>query len=220
MRRSAIGSITVLSVSIPFRLRRREQAKKTAMGAIVVPPIALSGILAGVLAVAGYPPDDSLMTGRTPRVPAEFREGCASLTEVEDWSRSLIQSDPVLTYRDLDCDGRDDVLVEIAFARGTTGDRSFLAFSRTDRGYRYLGETWRILRTFSYPEGCYLVQHGSAGGGETVVSLQRVTSDGFSEVGRIVLRAGDGGEEHDRLVFERLAHGDPTRDELLEIFGS
>ena len=180
---------------------------------------ALSAVLAaGSVLGAEYPADDSLMKGVAPSVPAEFREGRATLDELEGWSRSLIQSDVELEPRNIDCDDADEILVEIVFARGTTGNRWFLAFDHGERGYRYVGTVQRILRTFAYPPECYVVQYGTAGAGVLSLSLYLAEGGKLSRIGEVALTAGDGGTEEDRTVFELLKNGEPSRDDLLRVF--
>lgn len=169
--------------------------------------------------------------GQVFEAPRECRNGSASLQDVYAWATSLLGSKyPLETiHADIDGDGHDDLFVAQP-AWGGTGGNLYLAFRRTTKGYRFLGDIWfgsvRILSPD--PQGrSRLLTSSSAGGGRCTVSIYILERQGFHEITRRNnLPCGDVSYGHDqlmRLLFDsetvteetlRLVFGDPATIEF------
>jgi hypothetical protein len=173
-----------------------------------------------------YPQSDALLKGDTPVVPAEFKNGSASLKQVKAWSVSLL-SDPSkqsleIIEKDLNQDGTNDLLVAEKGMAGTGGN-SYLAFERTPRGYHYWGHLGfgaiRVLpKDESHQQKILTWWHLSAGeGGVTLVILDK---DGFHEIANATVYAGDSGtEEGNRIADNLFGTNKVSQETLRQLFG-
>ena len=173
-----------------------------------------------------YPRNDALMRGDAPAVPAEFKNGTASLEQVKAWSASLLSilGKPSLEIieKDLNQDGTNDLLVAENGMHGTGGN-SYLAFERTPKGYRYAGDlefgAIRVLpKDESHQQKILTWWHLSAG--EGVVTLVMLDSNGFHEMAHATVHAGDGGTEEGNRIADELFGTNAVSPELLRhVFG-
>jgi hypothetical protein len=188
----------------------------------------LMGLLSLAGCVHGYKPDDTLMKGDEPIVPAEFKKGTATLKQVKAWSASEL-SDVVarpsleIIEKDLNQDGTNDLLVAEE-ANAGTGGNTYLAFEATSRGYRYIGHLGfgaiRVLpKDDPHRQKILTWWHLSAGeGGVTLVILD---SSGFHEITNVTVYAGDQGTaEGNRIADEFFGTNDVPAAELNKIFGT
>lgn len=132
-----------------------------------------------------YAPTDEFFASGRCSVPSEFRRGTASRADVDAWSCSLLGANTLASRRiDIDGDGVGEVFVSQPAHHGTGGN-SYLIFSEGRRGFSYLGRlAFGSLRAMP-ADG-----HGRArvltsswmGGGECMVTIQVLQSDGFHAV--------------------------------------
>ncbi len=154
-------------------------------------------------------------------VPRVLEEGRATRADVAMWT-SVIRRDESLVERDLNADGRKDLLAENVGARGTTGNRSFLAFAAGSRGYRFSGTTGNIDRLFRFPSGnAYVLDRGVCGP-ELGFGLSAVSRGSLVRVGAVHLMANTDadadGEAADVRLRDRLLQGEWSEAELRAVF--
>jgi hypothetical protein len=165
------------------------------------------------------PTDEFFAAGKFP-VPLEFQRGEATRSDVEAWARSLLGPHALEAARvDIDHDGAAELFVQ-AQAHRATGGNSFLVFAESRAGFRYLGRlNFGILRPLPADErGRPRVLTSSwAGGGECLVQIWQLNSDGFHSITNRFLPCGDsaadgvGGRLH-KLLFDSDAPMDSLRD--------
>ncbi|HSY17120.1 MAG TPA: hypothetical protein VK815_02245 [Candidatus Acidoferrales bacterium] len=177
-----------------------------------------------------YPPSDDLFGPHEYAVPREFKNGTATLTNVYDWSASLLGTNrPLKTgNEDIDRDGRTELLVSQPANAGTGGNEYFI-FKATPKGYRFLGDLWfGGLRTVPPDKQGRprLITFSSASSGSGRVTLYFLGRDGFHEIKGRMLPYGDGphAEGRDWLVGllsdrETGKEKEPTEATLDLIFG-
>ena len=174
-----------------------------------------------------YPKSDALLKGGQPDVPSEFRKGTASLDQAKAWSASLLsglwdQPHLDVVESDLDQDGVKDVLISETHLGGTGGN-TYLAFARTPKGYRYLGNlAYSVLRVLPKEDSRppRIVTAWRVGAGESGVTLYLLDAAGFHEIGVGTLRTGDQGTgESRRLAAELFGTNAVSSQTLQQVFG-
>ncbi|OGV51965.1 MAG: hypothetical protein A2X49_08855 [Lentisphaerae bacterium GWF2_52_8] len=153
-------------------------------------------------------------------VPEKLINGTANISDVETWTKAIRQNIPLI-QEDMNGDRKVELLAEIVFARGVTGNRSFLFFVHTGSGYKYLEIISNIKRHVSYEKSgeSYLLMYTKAGGPEMVIGLCKLTKIKLIPVGKnLTLFLGDSGKEKDKKLWDRLQEDDLQEKELLEIF--
>ena len=159
-----------------------------------------------------YPKSEALMKAGEPLVvPAEFKNGTASLEQVKAWSASqlsILWNQPHLEImeRDLNQDGTNDLLIAETHMGGTGGN-SYLAFERTPKGYRYLGDlafgAMRVLpKDESHHQKILTYWHLSCN--EGTVALLILDATGFHEFKHTTIHPGDSGTEEGNKIYEEL----------------
>jgi len=188
-------------------------------------------LAAAIFALAGcvhrYAPDDALGKGDEPFVPAEFRNGTASLKQVKAYASSLLgylggQSSLEMMEADLNQDGTRDLLVADDSGAGSGGN-VYLAFAKTPTGYRYLGDlsfgALRVLPKDASGKQKMLTM-SCAGSGNCTVFLVVLDASGFHEVARAYLAAGDSGTNEDNRTADELFGTNQVSAALLaKVFG-
>jgi hypothetical protein len=132
----------------------------------------------------------------------EFKNGTATLEQAKAWSASLLstlvdQPHLEIMEEDLNQDGTNDLLISET-QMGGTGGNSYLAFERTPRGYRYLGNLdfgsmWVLPKDESRQQKIMTYWHLSAG--EGTLELYILDATGFHEVKHRTIYPGPGGSE-------------------------
>lgn len=111
------------------------------------------------------------------QIPIELRDGTASAIDAIAWAKGLIDENwssgrpyswpltPVASFPDLNMDGLSEILVEIPWSSGATGNRAAAFFLASKNGYRYVGIIARVASHVCYPEAqtCYLMTFGNSG---------------------------------------------------------
>lgn len=170
------------------------------------------------------PTDEFFGSGRFP-VPSEFRRGAASRSDVDAWSCSLLGTNPLESRRiDIDGDGVGELFISQPAHHGTGGN-SYLVFREGRRGFSYLGRLFfKSLRPMATDDhGRVRVLTSSwMGGGECMVIIQVLQSDGFHSAASRVLPCGDSATDGEggrlaRLLFDSES---PPQDILRMIFGA
>ena len=189
-------------------------------------------VLCGVLSGRAHAPKVHLATpatsynGQEFEPPRKLKTGSGSLRDVHEWANSLLGSTyPLKTiHADIYQDGGDDLFVAQP-TWGGTGGNLYLAFEKTPKGYRFLGDIWfggfRVLSPD--PKGRPRILTSSwAGGGRCGVSLYVLEKNGFHEtMTRNNLLCGDaahaeGQDELIRLLFDSKS---VTQESLQLVFG-
>src|SRR5438034_1880940 len=189
-------------------------------------------VLCGVLFGCAQAPKIHLTTpvtsynGQEFKPPRRLRNGSASLREVYAWANSLLGTNyPLKTiHADVFYDG-SDVLFVAQPGWGGTGGNLYLAFEKTPKGYRFLGDIWfggfRVLSPD--PKGRPRILTSSwAGGGRCGVSLYVLEKNGFHEtMTRKNLPCGDAAhaEGQDRLYGLLFDSKTVTQEYLQLVFG-
>ena len=174
-----------------------------------------------------YPSSDAALKGDQLKVPREFINGTASLAQAKAWTASLLSepnAEPTLEIveEDLNQDGTKDLLVAETHRAGTGGN-SYLAFETTPKGYRYLGELFygalRVLpkeRTGSQK----MLTMSCLGSGDCTVQLTMLDADGFHEVAKAEIAAGDSGTDEGNRLADALFRAETVSPEILkQVFG-
>jgi hypothetical protein len=170
------------------------------------------------------PTDEFFASGRFP-VPAEFRRGTASRSEVEAWSISLLGDHPLeISRTDLDGDGVGELFVSEPAHRGTGGN-FYLVFREGRRGFRYLGRLFfGMLRPLTLDRAgrARVLTSSSAGGGECMVTIHILQPDGFQSAASRVLPCGDSASDGEGgREIKRLFESEPLSETVLrEVFGT
>jgi hypothetical protein len=171
------------------------------------------------------PTDEFFASGRFP-VPFEFRRGTASRAQVAAWSSSLLGTNALESlWIDIDRDGINELFVSQPAHRGTGGN-FYLAFRERRRGFQYLGRLFfGSLRPIAAEdhERARVLTSSSIGGGECMVAIQVLQSDGFHPVASRALPCGDGAAdgEGDRLIRKLFFDSQsPPQEFLRTVFGA
>jgi hypothetical protein len=158
--------------------------------------------------------------GRNAPIPEPLKAGRASEAYVLEWTSKIRAGEPIVR-RDLNSDGREDLLAEVVVARGTTGNCFFLVFVATKDGFRFAGDTGNLYRAISFggTGRAYLIDHSNCGT-ELGVGLARFSDGVLAPVGRpIILKNIDPGVgDEDTKIVERFRSGTWTEPELLRVF--
>ena len=168
--------------------------------------------------------DEFFASGRFP-VPSEFRRGTASRSDVDAWACSLLGTNPLESRRiDIDGDGVGELFVSQPVHHGTGGN-SHLIFREGRRGFHYLGRLdFGALRPMGKDDHgrVRVLTTGSMGGGECMVIIEVLLSDGFHSAASRVLPCGDSATDGEggrlfRLLFDPES---PPQDILRMVFGA
>lgn len=160
------------------------------------------------------------------QIPERLRAGTADVVEVVEWSKGLIDENtgsggrypwpliPAYSFSDLNMDGKSEILVDIPWASGATGNRGAAFFLASNKGYRYVGTISRIASRACYPQEqrCYLMTFGNSGQ-ELTIRLIEIRSDSLSIIAECRTNKFDSEGNNTILTF-------PERHEaLLANFG-
>lgn len=188
--------------------------------------------LAVALAVAGavHAQDSSGSFGVSRDVPANLRDGTATLEDATSWIfREAGQAFPGTPddqiprgsrTPDLNLDGRPDLLVETL--GGGSGGAAYAAFLATETGYRYIGGFQGGIVPVARMEGAAprVVISSNAGGGCSVVQLVEL-KPGMHRLARRSLAAGDSGTDEGRRLYRALfGAGIAPQSAAREVFGT
>ena len=160
-------------------------------------------------------------------IPESLRNGSATTLEVIDWSKTIINSmwktqsrwewplPSNFSFVDLNADGLSEILVEIPWAAGATGNRAAAFFIASESGYRYLGTIARVAarRCFPDAQACYIVTVGT-GGQDMGLVLISVTNGALIHQAGCELNKFDDHEASEQLLALPESH-----DELLRMYG-
>ncbi|MEM1438268.1 MAG: hypothetical protein AAF680_00150 [Pseudomonadota bacterium] len=114
---------------------------------------------------------------RADQIPQELTAGTADVFEVVEWSKGLIDRNwtsgraypwpltPVVSFSDLNMDGLSEILVEIPWESGATGNKGAAFFLAAKEGYKYVGTIARLANNDCYAEQrtCYLMTFANSG---------------------------------------------------------
>lgn len=202
--------------------------------------LVLSGGLAGCSSAPKVHPTTLMATyeGEVFDAPRELRNGSASLQEAYAWAISvpganhgpaLATNYPLKTiHADIFQDGSDDLFVAQP-VWGGTGGNEFLAFKKTSKGYRFVGNIWFGGLQIVSPDSQgrpRLITSSWGGCCRCRTTLCILDRDGFHEIMGRNLPCGDGACGHDqlhKLLFEsntvteaslELVFGDPASMEF------
>ncbi len=170
----------------------------------------LSLLLLAALVLAGcsHPAQVQLLNGPpyvlyVLDVPAKFRNGTASMADVQAWAVAMLPSFPsqppipldALQLEHIDIDGDTVGELFISFPpNGGTGGNDRMVFREGKSGFQYLGELWfgHVCRVAPDSSGRARVLTFSHGGGDvTSLALYVLQPDGFHEVARHMLKLAD-----------------------------
>jgi len=173
-----------------------------------------------------YPEDDSWGKG-TLSVPAEFREGTATLEQAKAWCRALVVGSSLgkghvieVKQRELVPGGEQAVVVFDPSCGGSGGRGPQLIFARTPRGLRFLSDlsgSWRAAPpdALGRPR---LVGYWRLGG-EGKASLIVLTSGGFVPVAHVDASGGDGAADEQKRTWRTLFEEPVSQKTLAATFG-
>ena len=177
---------------------------------------------------ATYPEDDSWGKGIPLKVPAEFREGTATLEQAKAWCRALVVSSSFgnghvieVEHRELVPGGEQAIVVFDPSCGGSGGRGPQLIFSRTPTGLKFLGDlsgSWRAAPpdALGRPR---LVGYWRLGGGEGKASLIVLTSRGFVPVAHVDASGGDGAADEQKRTWRTLFEETVSQKTLAATFG-
>ena len=174
-----------------------------------------------LVALVAAPPPSPSMAQLGPKVPESLREGWGFAHDVRDFGESL-DGGYELSERDVDCDGRPEVLLDSLAARDAAGNRLYVLFDHTSTGYRYLGEAAAIWSVVAYGSagGCYLATYEKSGAGALALDLVAVAGGGLDRVGRLELVGGNARTDEDHAVLSALRTGGLEEDSLRRLFAT
>lgn len=97
-------------------------------------------------------------------VPEEILKRKPSREFIEKWTAEAREGEPV-NYKDYNQDGFEDFQFELKYARGATGNKTFLLFACTETGYSYAGMMSEPVLTLHYKESnnTYFVEYAKSG---------------------------------------------------------
>ncbi len=177
---------------------------------------------------ATYPDDDSWGKGTPLKVPAEFREGTATLEQAKAWCRAMVVGSSFgnghvieVEHRELVPGGEQAVVVFDPSCGGSGGRGPQLIFSRTPTGLKFLGDlsgSWRAAPpdALGRPR---LVGYWRLGGGEGKASLIVLTSRGFVPVAHVDASGGDGAADEQKRTWRTLFEEPVSQKTLAATFG-
>jgi len=171
-----------------------------------------------------YAATDEFWKGERFPVPAEFRHGTANRSDVDAWSCSLLGPNPLESRRiDIEGDGNGELFISQP-AHAGTGGNSHLVFREGHRGFQYLGRLsfggLRPIRVDSNGSA-RLLTSSWMGGGECMVTIHALRSDGFHPLVTRVLPCGDSATDGEggRLIKQLFDSETPSEDSLRAVFG-
>lgn len=154
------------------------------------------------------------------KIPIKLRNGTANQSDVEEWTKHLRGIEPII-QKDFNADEVPDLLAEIVYARGATGNRSFMLFVHTKLGYKYLQCINNIGNYMTYDKSgkSYLLTYSKVGGPEVYITLCQLTESKLIQVGKpLVLLAGDSGTKEGNRLYNRLFYRIIPENKLIKIF--
>ncbi len=192
---------------------------------VIVPMLVLLTLSGCARSRHSYAPTDEFFASGQFPVPSEFRRGTASRSDVDAWACSLLGANPLESCRiDIDGDRVGELFVS-QLAHIGTGGNSYLVFREGRRGFCYLGRLFfgslRPMATDDHGRVRVLTS-GSMGGGECMVIIEVLHSDGFHSAASRVLPCGDGATDGEggrlrNLLFDSES---PPQDVLRMVFGA
>lgn len=118
-------------------------------------------------------------------VPESIRNNNPSKSFIEKWTTEARQGEPVI-YEDYNQDGYEDIRFELKYARGATGNKTFLLFTGTKTGYVYAGMMSVPVHVFHYPatKNTYFIEY-SKNGPEGYYALTKMGKNELKSIGYI-----------------------------------
>lgn len=171
-----------------------------------------------------YAPTDEFFAGGQFPVPPEFRHGTASRSDVDAWACSLLGKNSLDSRRiDIDGDRLGELFVSQPVHHGTGGN-AHLVFKEGRQGFHYLGRLFfgSLRRLGKDDQGRARVLTSSwMGGGECMVIIHVLESDGFHSVASRVLPCGDSATDGEggRVARSLFGSESPPQDVLRLLFG-
>jgi hypothetical protein len=190
------------------------------------------GLLASLIAVGCATPEsiepiepiqvETVMKGSDVPVPGRLRDGRATWSDVARWTESLRGGREELIATDLNGDGQADLMAELAYARGATGNRFYFLFIESGRGYRYVGRGTNLARVFRFASGrSYVLMYSKGGGAHYGLALHETSNHAMRKIGRDLRLVAHESEPEtpDARLWDRLWKGEWSEADLLAVFG-